>query len=88
MKVSDIQNHAGWDVVTSCRENKPENWRPGDPIQYAASAKATLCRLYEYRQGWSTQAAQIIPEREFMDFNTAHDTLRAEMNTMIDELKL
>ena len=87
MLLSHKDDHDGWTIQTECREDNPEDWKPGDPIRYSAWGTATFRRDYLYPGKWHSTAEQRVAPAHFDDFNKAHREIRAELISKIDGLK-
>jgi hypothetical protein len=91
MRASKMLDHDGWDLVTTCREDNPENWKPGDPIRFAARGFAEFARPHHFAGTWSDKKRQNHPlsgELHFDDFNEAHNAIEAKLREMVDILKV
>ena len=88
MKISHQTAKDGWDIYTSCREDNPQDWNPGDPIRYAARGFAEFARPHEFNGAWSSKNRLDHPEVHFSDFNKAHDAVEADLRKRIEELKV
>ena len=91
MRISQECGHDGWDIYTACREDNPENWKPGDPIRFAAHGFAEFARPHHFSGTWSDKKRQNHPlsgELHFDDFNEAHNAVEAKLREMVDMLKV
>eukprot|EP01034_Spumella_vulgaris_P028930 gene28930-35885_t len=83
-------HYEGWTIYTSVREDKPEGWRQGDAIAYAATATATPEGAAIRSGFWSSLLEQKLPpvgERAFDDHQLGHKTLLGEMRGLIESLR-
>jgi len=90
MQIANEDHYEGWHITTECWENKPADWKPFDPIPYAARALLQLLRHDQFEQGWAATATCSIPdvgERHFVDWPDAHAVLKAEARTLINTWK-
>lgn len=87
MLLSQQTDHEGWSITTDCREDKPDDWKPGDPIPYVAWGEATCMRPNDRRVSWASTAKQTIERAHFDDFNKAHNETRNALVAKIDSLK-
>lgn len=87
MLLSQQSGHEGWTITTECREDKPDDWKPGDPIPYTAWGEATCMRPNHRDASWASTTKQTIAPAHFDDFNKAHREIREALITKIDSLK-
>lgn len=90
MQIATEDRYEGWYITTDCRENKPIDWKPFDPIPYAARAHLQLLHRDQFKQGWVATTTRSIPEvgeRHFDNWPDAHAILKAEARALIDTLK-
>ncbi|MYN42712.1 hypothetical protein GTP55_25540 [Duganella sp. FT109W] len=90
MITADTSSYDGWDIDAHCHENKPDDWKPGEPIPYLANLRARLHNTPEFPFEWTGQKQFTIPEhgaRTFYDWNEAYRSLKREAHEKIDEIR-
>jgi hypothetical protein len=87
---AETSSYAGWTIETYCYEDKPEDWKPGDPIPYKANLLAKDERPAQFPDPWTGPKRFTIPEHgahTFQDWNEAYRALKREAHDHIDALK-
>lgn len=90
MVVAQEVDHLGWAIHTQCAEMKPDDWKPGTKVTYAARATAKFEHPTYYPNGFTSHDLQQLPEsgeRVFGDWTQAHTVLQSEMRARINSLK-
>lgn len=87
MRVAEQDWYGEWEIHTSCQEDKPKDWKPGDPIPYKAWGSATLRRTPGIDDRWISTTPLALTPVKFDDFNVAHRDVKAALISRIDALK-
>jgi hypothetical protein len=90
MITAEKTDYDGWTIEAYCKENKPKDWKPGDPIPYAGWLTAQLTRPQQFPPGWTTAKRFTIPEhgeRDFSDWSESYRALKQEAHERIDAIK-
>lgn len=87
MLMSHKDDHEGWTIQTECREDKPDDWKPGDPLRFIAWGTATFQRDYIFPGTWTSKGQQSFTHTHFEDSNRAHKEIHAALVAKVDSLK-
>ncbi|AYM76928.1 hypothetical protein D9M09_14810 [Janthinobacterium agaricidamnosum] len=85
-----IDTKDGWEIFSTCEEDNPLDWRPGNPIRFKAFGFAEYTEKSGVKDEFSCTSRQNFPEagvHHVFTYEDGHEDVRKELRKAIKRLK-